>query len=192
MSDPLLQQLPALIGVAVGALATYATTTLGERSRWRRERDARWDDARMRAYAEYGNAVKTVSVVASRIAAGRGFPHSLEPVAPDPEALQVLENAEGERARAWESVLLLGEPRTIAAARVWHENVWQLVWFARGRLTAIEQWDPSLRRADTARDKFYDCARQDLGVKGGAVPTPVWPPEWIQKLPKPDESHKHP
>ena len=36
MSNPLVQQLPALVGVAVGAIATYATTTLGEHARWRR------------------------------------------------------------------------------------------------------------------------------------------------------------
>ncbi len=87
MSNPLVQQLPALIGVGVGALVTFATTSLAERTRWRRERDARWDDARMRAYAEYGDAVKKVTHVASRITAGRGFPHSVEPLKPDAAAM---------------------------------------------------------------------------------------------------------
>lgn len=60
MSTPLVLELPALVGVAVGAVATYVTTSLGDRARWRRTRDERWDVARMEAYAEFGNAVKHV------------------------------------------------------------------------------------------------------------------------------------
>jgi hypothetical protein len=182
MSSPLVQQLPALVGVAVGAIATYATTSLGERTRWRRERDVRWDEARMRAYAEYGDAVKKVTHLASRIAAGRGLPHSVEPLAPDTQAMETLSNVGGDRARAWEPVLLLGDPETVAAARAWHQAVWRLEWYAAGRLTAADQWEPAMRATEVARDRFYDCARRDLGVKGGAVPTPLWPPEWIQEL----------
>lgn len=51
MNNSLIQQLPVLLGVGVGTLATYATTSLADRARWRRERTARWDEARMRAYA---------------------------------------------------------------------------------------------------------------------------------------------
>lgn len=181
MSSPLVQQLPALVGVGVGALATFATTSLAERNRWRRERAARWDDARMQAYAEYGDAVKKVTHVASRIAAGRGFPHSVEPLQPDAAAMESLEEADGVRARVWERVLLLGDPQTVAA-RAWHQAAWRLVWFARGRVTAEDQWEPSIRETEVARDRFYSCARKDLGVRGEAVPTPAWPPEWIRQL----------
>jgi hypothetical protein len=189
MSSPLLTQLPALVGVCVGALATYTTTSLTERARWRRDRAIRWDDARMRAYAEYGDAVKKVSHLASRIAAGRDFLHSVEPLTPDAEAMEALGDADGARARAWESVLLLGDPQTVAAARAWHQAVWRLVWFAQGRLTAVEQWEPSMRETQVTRDAFYDCARRDLGVKGEAVPTPIWPPKWIEELGTP-EGHR--
>lgn len=182
MSNPLLQQLPALIGVGVGAFATYVTTYLAERNRWRRDRDARWDDARMSAYAEYGDAVKKVTHLASRIAAGRGLPHSVEPLTPDAAALEALEEAGGVRARAWERVLLLGDPQTVAAARAWHEATWVLAWFAQGRVAAPDQWEPSMRETEVKRDRFYACARKDLGVKGEAVPTPVWPPESLRKL----------
>jgi hypothetical protein len=182
MSNPLVQELPVLIGVGVGALASFATTSLGDRARWRRERAARWDEARMRAYAEYGDAIKKVTHLASRIAAGRGLPHSVESLAPDAAAIEALSNAGGERARAWESVLLLGDPETVAAARAWHQAVWRLEWFATGRLTAADQWEPAMRETEVTRDRFYDCARRDLGVKGGAVPTPPWPPKWIQDL----------
>jgi hypothetical protein len=136
----------------------------------------------MRAYADYGDAVKKVTHIASRIAAGRGFPHSVEPLTPDAEAMEALSNAGGERARVWEPVLLLGDPETVAAARTWHQTVWRLEWFAAGRLTAADQWEPSLRDTELARDRFYECARRDLGVQGGVVPTPPWPPQWIRDL----------
>lgn len=183
MSNPLVQQLPALAGVVVGALATYMTTALRERARWRRERAARWDEARMRAYADYGDAVKKVTHLASRIAAGRGMPHSVESVVPDADALNALETADGERARTWERVLLLGAPETVAAARSWHQAVWRLGWFAKGRITDADQWDPAITETEVARDRFYDCARRDLGVTGQAVATPPWPPKWIADLP---------
>jgi hypothetical protein len=41
MSGELVQQLPALIGVAVGAIATYAGTAGVERARWRRQQVGR-------------------------------------------------------------------------------------------------------------------------------------------------------
>jgi hypothetical protein len=141
----------------------------------------------MRAYAEYGDAVKKVSHLASRIAAGRGFPHSVEPLTPDAGAMEALVDADEARGRAWEPVLLLGDPQTVAAARAWHQAVWRLVWFAQGRLTAAEQWNPSIRKTEVARDAFYDCARRDLGVKGEAVPTPSWPPKWIVELGTPED-----
>ena len=136
----------------------------------------------MHAYTEYGNAVKKVYHLATRIAAGRGLPHSVEPLTPDKEAIEALSDAEGERGRAWEPVLLFGDPETVASARAWRQAVWRLVWYARGQLTATDQWEPSLRDTATARDRFYDCARRDLGVKGRAVATPPWPPSWVEEL----------
>lgn len=180
MSNLVLQQFPALVGVGVGALATYATTSLAERSRWRRERSARWDEARMRAYADYGNAVRNMSNLALRIMAGRGLSTAeWPPLDPDAAALETLATAETERGRAWEAVLLLGNPDTVRAAREWHQAVWCLEWFARGMLTATDQFRPAKMDADRARDKFYEAARQDLGVKGRELPIAPWPPAWM-------------
>jgi hypothetical protein len=188
MSNPLLQELPALVGVGVGAVATFATTSLGEKARWRRERDERWDAARMTAYTEYGNGVKRVFSLAIRMAAARGFPHSVEPLDPDARAMEALSEAEGERTRAWESVLLLGDPETVAAARAWHQEIWRLVWYARGRLTDASEWPAALRESEEARDRFYHCARRDLGVQGEAVRTPGLP-RWMGNLTAIDTSN---
>ena len=53
------QQLPALIGVVIGASTSYLVGAAIERARWRREQWARWDEKRAQAYAEYSHAVKT-------------------------------------------------------------------------------------------------------------------------------------
>jgi hypothetical protein len=53
----LLQQLPTLVGVLVGAAATYVATSTAERSRWRRQQSVRWDIHRYEAYAEYAHAL---------------------------------------------------------------------------------------------------------------------------------------
>ena len=67
----LLQQLPALVGVVIGALASHLAGASTERARWRREHAARWDAKRMEAYASYALTVKTFIVIANRISAGR-------------------------------------------------------------------------------------------------------------------------
>lgn len=176
------QQLPALLGVGVGSFATYAVTSMAERARWQRERNARWDEARMQAYDNYAAAIKRLYRLAIRIAAARGFPHSTDPLAPDDTALEALASAEDERAHAWEGVLLLGTPETVAAARAWHQMNWRLVWFAQGRLTSATDWKPALEESERTRDAFYQSARRDLGVAGAVIRTPPWPPQWMRDL----------
>jgi hypothetical protein len=60
------QQLPALIGVVIGALASFLAGAASERTRWRPERSSRWDERRAQAYADYGYAVKNVYVQSTR------------------------------------------------------------------------------------------------------------------------------
>ena len=179
MSDPLVQQLPALVGVALGATAGYVTTSLADRSRWRRARDERWDAARMQAYSDFGNAVKRVFDLATRIAAGRGIQHAVQPLTPDDDSAAALTEAEGARARAWESVLLLGDPVTVDAARAWWHEVWRFVWFARGWLSDSEHWSGALAESNAARQRFYDCARRDLGVGGDVSAIGPSQPRWL-------------
>lgn len=62
------QQLPALVGVVIGAGASYLAGAASERTRWRRERSSRWDERRAQAYADYGYAVKNVYVTSTRAA----------------------------------------------------------------------------------------------------------------------------
>lgn len=101
------QVLSTLIAVAVGALATYLAGAVTERTRWRRERSARWDDRRAQAYADYARAVKNVYVQCMRAYGLRrketGAGTACE------EALAELERLTDDRTAKWETVLLLGD-----------------------------------------------------------------------------------
>src|SRR5262245_36781074 len=74
------------------------------------------DDRRVEAYAIYARAVKKIINIAMRVAAARGLGGAGEPLTPTPENLDLLAAAEAERGNAWETVLLLGRPETVAAA----------------------------------------------------------------------------
>ena len=115
-SVQLSNQLLVLLGVIVGALGSYLTTSLTERARWKRALDTRWDDRRVEAYASYGQSVKRMIVIASQIAAGKGLWTDVESLAPTQVNLDLLAAAEAERASQWETVLLLGHPKTVAAS----------------------------------------------------------------------------
>lgn len=163
------QQLPALVGVVVGAAASYLVGAATERTRWRREQSSRWDDKRAQAYSEYGYAVKNVYVQCLRIAnsrmqSGPGESADYE------ESLAQLGALTDERTAKWETVLLLGSPEAITAARIWHRRVWQVELFARGMRTDIDEYDGVLEAVIADRTRFYEAARCDLGIRSGAVP----------------------
>lgn len=167
-----------LVGVIVGSVGTYLTTAAVQRSQWRRTHGVRWDERRLTAYIQYGDAVKRMHSVAVRICASRGFDYSVEPLEPA-EGLAVLASASAERSARWEAVLLLGDRDTVKAARAWHQTVWRLEWYARGMLTDRPKWDEAVQDADAARHVFYVAARKDLGMPAPASSDGLWPPPWL-------------
>ncbi|MGW3731251.1 hypothetical protein [Streptomyces sp. NPDC000851] len=177
----LLDQLPALIGVMVGSVASYAAQSLTERRKWKREREERWDDKRFETYGRYANALKAQLRVAQRIGAALGFADvadSLEPA----EGLPLLAEAESQRATQWESVLLVGDAGTIAAARRWHETIWTIELLVREGTVDPVQWTKAHQLASAARDGFYESARRDLGIAGAPPPSGQWPRSWRAEL----------
>ncbi|WP_433360139.1 hypothetical protein ACQPZX_26200 [Actinoplanes sp. CA-142083] len=78
-------------------------------------------------------------------------------------------------------MLLLGHTDTLTAARIWHQSVWQLEFFAHGVLTGEQAWADALDQFEEARREFYRCARADLGLAGG-IPAGTWPPPWFDRL----------
>jgi hypothetical protein len=161
-------QLPALIGVLLGAGATFGATFATDRARWHRDQSVRWDVKRADVYAEYAFAVKRVISLAVRVAAHRGA-HSLgEPLSPD-EGIGLLAEAEHERAVNWETVLLLGSDNVVKAGRRWQQSVFPLEEIARGRRVAAE-WDATVVVVSHERGRFYEAARNDLGLQKGSAP----------------------
>lgn len=170
-------QLPALVGVMVGSLGSYAAQSLTERRRWKRQREERWDEKRFETYGRYANALKAQLRIAQRIGAALGFvdvADSLQPAA----GLPLLADAESLRATEWESVLLVGDAATIAAARRWHETIWTIELLVREGAVDAEMWTRAHRQASAARDAFYASARRDLGIAGDPPPSGEWPRSW--------------
>jgi hypothetical protein len=169
-------QLLTLLGVAVGAAASYLAGAATERTRWRREQSSRWDEKRAQAYSEYGYAVKNVYVQCLRIANSR-----LQNSAGDPaghaEALAQLGALTDERTAKWETVLLLGSPQAITAARIWHRRVWQVELFARGIRTDVDEYDTVLQEVIADRTRFYEA---DVASYGEQL-SPCVPVQNIQR-----------
>jgi hypothetical protein len=158
--DAFLQQLPALLGVAVGAAATYIAAVAMERSRWRRQLAVRWDDRRLAAYVDYANALKKALAIAVGLAGQRGL-HAGEVSAETYTDLD-LSQAEERRTLAWEAVLMLGSEDVVLAARTWHDCYFRLQRLALGQLG--ENWREAVDAAAVGRRLFYQAARADLGL----------------------------
>lgn len=171
--NALVQQILTLAAVLLGASASFAVTSLTERSRWRRSQSARWDDKRLMAYSEYANAVKVIVRLCYRIAVAKGLVAPGQPIEIE-SGLNALANAENERAVKWETVLLLGEPGTISAARTWHEGAWKLEFILREQSADGAKFIETYKETVHLRNLFYASARFDLGVRSGDLPQPTF------------------
>lgn len=60
-----------MLGVALGALASYLVSSAGERTRWRRAQATRWDDKRNAAYAQFAHLLKQTLRASLWVAAGQ-------------------------------------------------------------------------------------------------------------------------
>jgi hypothetical protein len=165
MSTSWLNQLPALIGVVIGALGSYLATSHMENARWRREQRARWDVERRKAYSEYAHSVNRLTTQHGRIAAARGIKNDFMPTELDGALSKLVEFA-SDRGAAWEAVLLMGNQATIEAGRRWHAAVFRLEPFSRGVTKDCDEWSECYARAGEARNGFYEQARRDLGIHG--------------------------
>jgi hypothetical protein len=155
--------IPTVIGLIVGAVAAFIASALSERTKWRRERAARLDDRRTEAYAEYGQAMKSMFHLCLRLTASRGIfgggvPLSIE------EADPLLRKADHERSVKWETVLLVGSTATIKAGQTWQALIWRLENIAREDSSEDTLWPEILEMSSQARSAFYASARADLGI----------------------------
>ena len=67
-------QLLTIFGVAVGAIGSFVSTRLLDRSRWQREEALRWDTKRLEYYLDFRSYAAAASQAArtARICAGVG------------------------------------------------------------------------------------------------------------------------
>lgn len=176
------EQVTAIVGVAVGALLSFMLTSIADQTRWRRDAAVRWYPQRMTVYAEYAFAVRQMHQVV--LAGATQHRHGRRParqVSPDVDA--ALTRVEAERAVKFEAVLLIGDARTVAAARRWHQALWHLECFVRGQFTGDIEWAAAMREFGEARVAYYRAARQDLGIAGNLprTSTPAWEAELAQR-----------
>ncbi len=174
-------QLPTLIGVALGAGTSYGVTALAERASWRRRQEARWDERRLAAYADYSNAIRAKVLIASRIAATMGLNKNPEPLAADESGLALLSAAEDRRAVLIETVRLLADPKSMQAVHKLNECAWRLEWIVRGHLPVdMRQWEQAFDDYTVARDEFVQCGRDSLRIPGSVTPSERLLPPWVR------------
>jgi hypothetical protein len=181
----LLQQLPTLIGVLLGAAATYATSSASERLRWRRQQSVRWDTKRLEAYGEYAYALKKVISIAVQMAAQRGLQPDVDWL-PAEYGMEALTAAEDERTTKWEKVLLVGSDEAVMAARKWHNSVFWLQRIASGTRTEMT-WTEAVSMTSEGRQEFYRVVKRDLGTADNILPDAY---EWqLSRLLRSKENH---
>jgi hypothetical protein len=159
-------QLPSLIGVLVGASASLMVTTVGDRSRFRRDELARWRDRRLAVYTDYARAMKANVNVMYRWAdylGNRSSPHELTPE----RARPLLAASVEARDQAWETLSLVGSRDVAAAANAWFDVVVVMERSIQASVEDTAVWDELFSRHGNARQRFYDAARADLALSDG-------------------------
>jgi len=175
--DSWLVQLLTLLGVAIGAIASFVSTRWLERTRWQREETIRWDTKRLDCYGEFAATTNRFIQTAMRLAVGLGLPGTGQPLDPA-TGLPALAAAEEELGVKWEQILMLASPGTITAGREWRHVAWHIEWFARGLRNNPAEYTKAVRDNEEAKKRFYTVARADLAVISGEIPDDPGPPAW--------------
>ncbi|MFJ4623304.1 hypothetical protein [Streptomyces sp. NPDC088812] len=161
-----LQQLPALIGVVIGALGSYLALVRSDRERFRREASARWEERRLAVYADYARTLKKSVTLTYRVAAHLGndpHPHPMSPA----EAEPLLAEATEARDPSGEALIMLGSREVVERARVWVTTVMEMERFLRESTHDPRAWQALLERQRAGREGYYAAVRDDLDLPPG-------------------------
>nr|WP_243088142.1 hypothetical protein [Streptomyces sp. 891-h] len=161
-----IQQLPALLGVVIGALGSYMVVMRGDAARFRREQAARGEDRRLAAYSEFARTQRASVSTMFRAAAQLGSDPHPHPLSLDEAAVRLGEASEA-RDLAWESVLLFGSPEVVDAAREWAVAVAEMEQAVRAERRDSEGWKALVERQRIGREGFYAKARPDVRLPAG-------------------------
>jgi len=157
-------QLITVLAVAVGALASFVSTRLIDRSRWRREESFRWDTKKLECYYEYANAIMQYINIGFRLSAGQGLTARVLPMDKLPDALKAFDTAEAEHRIQWVKIAIIGSPSVIAAAEKWRHQARRLEQFAHGKRHSQAEFDQAGEERRQAERCFYKAIRADLGI----------------------------
>jgi hypothetical protein len=153
--------------VVVGGIVSYVGAYATERRRWARERSSRWDARRLEAYLEYARALKEESRLTLRIATALGVGTATDPISLE-DGRPLRQAAEHERSALFESLLLLGDPLTVSAARAWQQAGWDAYrYLINVSPPTNEGFTPLYEIAGEKRDAFYVSARIGLEIVNG-------------------------
>jgi hypothetical protein len=158
-----IQQLPALIGVVIGALGSYLAIVRGDRARFHREQTARWEERRLAVYGDYARCLKKTITLTYRVAAHLGNDPHPHPLSPD-EAAPLLAEAADAGDPAGEALLLLGTPEVVEKARAWVVIVMEMERFLNEGTRDPEAWQALLERQRVGRQGYYAAVRDDLAL----------------------------
>ena len=153
-------QILTIIGVVVGALASYAAGSQAERTKYKRMMASRWDEQKRQVYRGYASAVKLTHWHAKKAVTSFSDPARHEALRDE------MEKAEEQRSLLYEDLLLLGSPETVAAANDVNVKLWLILNSIRNQTSDPVPWEPLGAELISALTRFHDCARADLGIRG--------------------------
>lgn len=182
-------QLLTLLGVTIGALASFVSTRLLDRGRWQREQAHHWGTKRLESYSEFASAMMRFTNIANRLAAARGLPGTdVQPLNIE-TGLSALADAERDVSLQWERILMLGGPDVILAVANWRNEANHLEWFARGLRNNPAEFKKAKQDRRRARMHFYSTVRADLGTDSGEIPADIHDADrwWTQSTDRPPE-----
>ncbi|MFD0571786.1 hypothetical protein ACFQ0T_24395 [Kitasatospora gansuensis] len=159
-------QLVTIAAVVLGALTTYVTNQLMERSRRKDGLRVRWDEKKLDTYVEYVGGVRScvyAAVLAYEVTHDiRAMPRT------EHELLMDLTEAEGRRALAFERLMMLAGDDVIEAAHAVNTATLAIDWQARRLVEGtLADWRALHSEFFRAVNVFHEVARADLGVRGG-------------------------
>jgi hypothetical protein len=157
--NAMISQILTLVGVLVGALTSYLSVTMTERSKHRREMATRWDQRKLDAYIEFAACVKEVADVSrrSRLVDEGSDAHK--------QFISAMEEGERKRSALFEGLVLLAAPQVIEAAHAVNITLWQMLERAR------RHEPPQVRGDLTERlNAYHERAREDLGISRESWP----------------------
>ncbi|MFM9693251.1 hypothetical protein [Streptomyces europaeiscabiei] len=161
-----IQQLPALLGVVMGALGSYLVVMRGDQVRFRRERATRWEERRLTVYADWARTLKQSVTLTYRVASHLGNDPHPHPLSPE-EAAPLMAEATAARDPSGEAMLLLGSPEVVEKARAWVVTVMRMEEFLRAGTQDPQAWQALLERQRGGREGYYTAVREDLALPPG-------------------------